>query len=123
MSPPKTDSSQARRRSQRRREPSPNQSDEQIEETPRPRRKLKRKAETPQAHGRVKRETESPQVTQLDSDDSEEPVLSSPIKRRRTAVDSEPPETPRASAGQDELDIEEDVRDLKDSGTCSKYPK
>ncbi|KAJ5097257.1 hypothetical protein N7456_007978 [Penicillium angulare] len=102
MSPPKPENPNTRRKS-RRREPSPDESDEQIEVTPRPHRKLKRKAE-------------SPPVISLDSDDSdEEPVLSSPVKRRRTLVDSESPKTPRAGAGQDELDIEEDVRDLQDS--------
>ncbi|KAJ5633847.1 hypothetical protein N7528_001689 [Penicillium herquei] len=86
---------------------SPDIPDEETEETPRPRRKLKRKSES------------SP-VINLDSDDSDdEPVLSSPIKRRRRVVDVDSPKTPRASASasvsQDELDIEEDVRDLQDS--------
>ncbi|KAJ5727823.1 hypothetical protein N7493_005643 [Penicillium malachiteum] len=84
---------------------SPDIPDEEPEETPRPRRKLKRKSES------------SP-VINLDSDDSDdEPVLSSPIKRRRITVDVDSPKTPRASANvsQDELDIKEDVRDLQDS--------
>ncbi|KAJ5717162.1 hypothetical protein N7488_002808 [Penicillium malachiteum] len=84
---------------------SPDIPDEETEETPRPRRKLKRKSES------------SP-IINLDSDDSDdEPVLSSPIKRRRTVVDVDSPKTPRASASvsQDELDIEEDVKDLQDS--------
>ncbi|KAJ5664126.1 hypothetical protein N7507_004857 [Penicillium longicatenatum] len=71
-------------------------------ETPRPRRKLKRKAES------------SP-VINLDSEDSEEPVMSSPIKRKRSIAGPKTPETPRDSSDQDQLDIEEDVRDLQDS--------
>lgn len=75
-------------------------------ETPRPRRKLKRKAES------------SP-VINLDSD-SEEPVMSSPAKRKRLIAGPKTPETPRDSSDQDQLDIEEDVRDLQDSGTHSQ---
>ncbi|KAJ5291583.1 hypothetical protein N7478_000834 [Penicillium angulare] len=102
MSPPNAERPSTRRKA-RRREPSPVESDEQTEVTPRPRRNLKRKAE-------------SPQVISLDSEDSEEdPVLSSAVKRRRVVVGSESLKTPRAGAGQDELDIEEDVRDLQDS--------
>lgn len=77
--------------------------DSDSEVTPRPRRKLKRKAES------------SPVVT-LDSDDSDEPIVSSPVKRRRPARDTEMPVTPRSSAKQDDLDIEEDLKDLQDSG-------
>jgi len=75
-------------------------------ETPRPRRKLKRKAES------------SP-VINLDSDDSEDPVMSSPVKRKRLIAGPRTPETPRDNSDQDQLDIEEDVRDLQDSGTYS----
>ncbi|KAJ5728995.1 uncharacterized protein N7483_003503 [Penicillium malachiteum] len=79
---------------------SPDIPDEETEENPRPRRKLKRKSES------------SP-VLPIDSDD--EPVLSSPIKRRRKIEHADSPKKPRVSAEQDELDIEEDVRDLQDS--------
>ncbi|KAJ5553311.1 hypothetical protein N7494_002689 [Penicillium frequentans] len=93
-------SSKDKRKSQRR-ALSPIVDDEPME-TPRPRRKLKRKAES------------SP-VINLDSDDSEEPVMSSPVKRKRLIAGPKTPETPRDSSDQDQLDIEEDVRDLQDS--------
>ncbi|OOG00934.1 hypothetical protein ASPCADRAFT_202777 [Aspergillus carbonarius ITEM 5010] len=52
----------------------------------------------------------------VDGDGSEEePVLSSPIKRRRLNVSSDVPQTPRRKVGQDELDIEEDLEALQDS--------
>lgn len=81
-----------------------------LQETPRPRRKLKRKAES------------SPVIT-IDSDDSEEPVVSSPVKRQRHLVDAESPRTPRSSAQQDEMDIEEDLKDLQDSGMGCPSPQ
>lgn len=74
-----------------------------AEETLRPRRRLKRKAES------------SP-IVLSDLEDSEEPVVSSPVKRRRPALESEAPRTPRTGRKQDQLDIEEDLRDLQDSG-------
>lgn len=74
-----------------------------AEETLRPRRRLKRKAES------------SP-IVLSDLEDSEEPVVSSPVKRRRPVLEPEAPRTPRTSAKQDKLDIEEDLRDLQDSG-------
>ncbi|KAJ6013637.1 hypothetical protein N7540_008228 [Penicillium herquei] len=84
---------------------SPDIPNEDTEETPRPRRNLKRKLQS------------SP-VIQIDSDSDDEPV-SSPVKRRRKAVDVVSPKTPRASASasasQDELDLKEDVEDLQDS--------
>ncbi|KAJ5161525.1 hypothetical protein N7492_006917, partial [Penicillium capsulatum] len=76
--------------------------DSGLEETPRPRRKLKRKAES------------SPVIT-LDSDDSDDPIVSSPVKRQRLVVDTESPKTPRSHAHRDQLDIEEDLKDLQDS--------
>ncbi|KAJ5627938.1 hypothetical protein N7490_010166 [Penicillium lividum] len=87
-------------RKPRRRAPSPVQPVEKVQ-TPRLRRKLKRKAES------------SP-VINLDSDDSEEPVMSSPVKRKRM-TGPKTPERSRGSDDQDQLDIEEDVRDLQDS--------
>ncbi|KAJ5917639.1 hypothetical protein N7466_011193 [Penicillium verhagenii] len=126
----------------RRRAPSPVQPAE-PEETPRPRRKLKRKAEsspvinldssdseqpvitpsaqpvdeeeTPRQRRRLKRKAESSPVINLDSDDSEEPVMSSPVKRKRLIAGPRTPETPRGSGNQDDMDIEEDVKDLEDS--------
>jgi hypothetical protein len=69
----------------------------------RPRRKLKRKAES------------SP-IVLSDSEDSDEPVLSSPIKRHKRAANTETPQTPHSSADRDRLEIEEDLEDLQDSG-------
>ncbi|KAJ5677038.1 uncharacterized protein N7477_002671 [Penicillium maclennaniae] len=76
--------------------------EEAMEETSQPRRRLKRKAES------------SPVVVLSDSDDSEDPVVSSPVKRRRLP-DPDTPQTPRSSEDQDDLDIQEDLRDLQDS--------
>lgn len=56
-----------------------------------------------------------------DLSESEESVVSSPIKRRRQTVDEKSPRTPRAVTDQDELDIEEDIRDLQDSGIVTKF--
>ncbi|KAJ5147281.1 hypothetical protein N7526_000633 [Penicillium atrosanguineum] len=74
-----------------------------VEEISRPRRRLKRKAES------------SPAIVLSDSDESEDPVISSPVKRRRHLPDPETPQTPRSSEDQDDLDIQEDLRDLQDS--------
>lgn len=82
--------------------------DDSVEEIPRPRRRLKRKAES------------SP-VVLSDSEDSEGPVLSSPVKRRRRAAEPETPQTPQDNADQDQLDIEEDLKDLQDSGTADRF--
>ncbi|PYI08599.1 transcription factor IIIc-like protein [Aspergillus sclerotiicarbonarius CBS 121057] len=56
-----------------------------------------------------------PAIVVDDVGSEEEPVLSSPIKRRRRNVSSDVPQTPRRTLGQDELDIEEDLEDLQDS--------
>lgn len=56
------------------------------------------------------------------SDESEEePVRSSPVKRRRLMRSSEVPQTPRRGQDQAELDIEEDLEDLQDSGTICPF--
>ncbi|KAJ5832137.1 hypothetical protein N7474_000448 [Penicillium riverlandense] len=65
---------------------------------------------------KLKRKAESSPIVLSDSEDSDEPVLSSPIKRRRRAADTETPQTPHSSADRDRLDIEEDLEDLQDSG-------
>lgn len=84
------------------------ETNESQDETPRPLRRLKRKAES------------SP-IVLSDSDDSEEPVLSSPVKRRGRIADIELPETPRGGTHQHNLDIEEDLKDLEDSGTVNDH--
>lgn len=81
--------------------------DDSVEEISRPRRRLKRKAES------------SP-IVLSNSDESEEPVPSSPVKRRRRAADPETPQTSQDGARRDQMDIEEDLRDLQDSGTTRK---
>lgn len=109
-SPPKTSEMKATRKAKRSPDSSGNHdadADDSVGGIPRPRRRLKRKAES------------SP-VVLSDSEDSEEPVLSSPVKRRRRVADPETPQTPQDSADQDQLDIEEDLRDLQDSGTVLK---
>ncbi|KAG2415356.1 hypothetical protein HFD88_006547 [Aspergillus terreus] len=69
--------------------------------------------------GRKLRRGVAPQPT-IDLDDTsedseEEPVRSSPVKRRRLLRSSEVPQTPRRELDQDQLDIEEDLEDLQDS--------
>lgn len=51
----------------------------------------------------------------------EEPVRSSPVKRRRLLRSSEVPQTPRRELDQDQLDLEEDLEDLQDSGTVDYF--
>lgn len=51
-----------------------------------------------------------------DSEQSDEPLVSSPAKRRRRNVDVDMPQTPRRNSNQDEADLEEDLEDLQDSG-------
>ncbi|CAL5871149.1 uncharacterized protein PFLUO_LOCUS5395 [Penicillium psychrofluorescens] len=68
-----------------------------------------------QTRRKLKRKAESSPIVLSDSEDSDEPVLSSPMKRRRRAADTETPQTPHSSADRDRLDIEEDLEDLQDS--------
>ncbi|KAJ5314239.1 uncharacterized protein N7443_001123 [Penicillium atrosanguineum] len=96
MSPPKSKPKKSRQASKL-------ANNEIVEEISRPRRRLKRKAES------------SPAIVLSDSDESEDPVISSPVKRRRHLPDPETPQTPRSSEDQDDLDIQEDLRDLQDS--------
>lgn len=74
-----------------------------------------------QPRRKLKRKPASPLIVPSDSDKSEEPVASSPAKRRRSTmeVDADVPQTPRTTTqqGQDQIDIEEDLEDLQDSGT------
>lgn len=77
-------------------------SDEDEPGLVRPRRKLKRKAERSS-------------VVLSDSDDSE-PVVSSPAKRRRRVSPTETPRTPHAGANRSQQELEDDVKDLEDSG-------
>lgn len=89
----------------------PADADDSVEDIPRSCRRLKRKAES------------SP-IVLSGSEDSEEPVVSSPVKRRRRVADSETPQTPRDSTDQDQLEIEEDLKDLQDSGkACRIFAK
>jgi hypothetical protein len=75
--------------------------------------------------GRKLRRGAAPQPT-IDLDDTsedseEERVRSSPVKRRRLLRSSEVPQTPRRELDQDQLDIEEDLEDLQDSGTVEYF--
>jgi hypothetical protein len=58
-------------------------------------------------------------VVDDDPDDSDDVILSSPAKRRRRQSIPEAPRTPRKTAEQDKLDLEEDLRDLQDSGSVA----
>jgi hypothetical protein len=68
-----------------------------------------------QPRRRLKRKADRSSVILSDSDDSE-PVVSSPVKRRRRASPMETPRTPYSSTDQDQQELEDDVRDLQDSG-------
>lgn len=68
-----------------------------------------------QPRRRLKRKAERSSVILSDSDDSE-PVVSSPVKRRRRISPTETPRTPHSSVGKDQQELEDDVRDLQDSG-------
>ncbi|KAJ5578203.1 uncharacterized protein N7459_007167 [Penicillium hispanicum] len=104
MSPPKTDSLKKKRKLRR-----------PLNTTEHDAPSISDSVEIARPRGTLKRKAESSPIVLSDSDDSEEPVVSSPVKRRRWAQDPESPRTPRPGANQDELDIEEDVRDLQDS--------
>jgi hypothetical protein len=73
-----------------------------------------------QPRRRLKRKAERSSVILSDSDDSE-PVVSSPVKRRRRASPMETPRTPHSSVDKDQQELEDDVRDLKDSGMVNVY--
>ncbi|PKX94187.1 uncharacterized protein P174DRAFT_441472 [Aspergillus novofumigatus IBT 16806] len=86
-------------------EPSILVSDESDEDmVKQPRRRLRRGA----ANAR-------PIVVEEGSEDSDEPIHSSPIKRRKRNINSEPPKTPRRNSDQERLDLEEDLEVLQDS--------
>ncbi|KAI9044974.1 uncharacterized protein KD926_010297 [Aspergillus affinis] len=70
----------------------------------RPRRKLRRGPAQPATI-----------VLDDSSDESDEPIVSSPVKRRRRNMSVEEPQTPRRNRNQDQLDLEEDLEDLQDS--------
>lgn len=72
--------------------------------------------EAPRSHRKLKRKAKSSPIVLSDSEDSEELVSTSPVKRRRRAVDEDVPQTPRATTDQARLDIEEDLEDLQESG-------
>lgn len=55
-------------------------------------------------------------IVEDESDESEEEPIVSPTKRRRRNEDIEEPKTPRQTSEQDRLDLEEDLKDLQDSG-------
>lgn len=61
----------------------------------------------------------TPIVVEEDSEDSDEPIRSSPIKRRKPNINSDAPETPRRNSDQERLDLEEDLEVLQDSGRIS----
>ncbi|EAW22679.1 uncharacterized protein NFIA_013680 [Aspergillus fischeri NRRL 181] len=69
-----------------------------------PRRRLRRGAADPR-----------PIVVEEGSEDSDEPIRSSPIKRRKRNTNSDPPKTPRRNPDQERLDLEEDLEVLQDS--------
>ncbi|KAF4158689.1 hypothetical protein CNMCM6936_002747 [Aspergillus lentulus] len=56
-----------------------------------------------------------PIVVEEDSEDSDEPIRSSPMKRRKRNINSDAPETPRRNSDQERLDLEEDLEVLQDS--------
>lgn len=60
-----------------------------------------------------------PIVVEEGSEDSDEPIRSSPMKRRKRNINSDPPKTPRRNSDQERLDLEEDLEALQDSGRIS----
>jgi hypothetical protein len=52
-----------------------------------------------------------------DGFESEDIVAPSPRKRRKRDLEAEIPQTPRRRSEQDKLDLEEDLEDLRDSGS------
>lgn len=87
------------------------QDNDEEEVVSRPLRKLRRGPAQP-----------APIVLDDSSDESDEPVASSPVKRRRQSTSVEEPQTPRRNMNQDELDLEEDLEDLQDSGEWQFTP-
>lgn len=93
-------------------------------ETPRARR-LKRKADNapivlsdsdkPLVSSPAKRLRRGPKGDSEPSD-PDKPLVSSPTKRLRRGSKSESPQTPRAKMDKDQEEIDEDVKDLQDSG-------
>lgn len=93
--------------------------------------------ETPRAR-RLKRKTDNVAIVLTDSDeplvsspakrlrrgpkgdsepsDSDKPLVSSPARRLRRGSRTESPQTPRAKPNKDQEEIDEDVKDLQDSG-------
>lgn len=68
--------------------------------------------ETPRAR-RLKRKADHVAIVLSDSDN---PLVSSPAKRLRRKSRTESPQTPRAKPDKDQEEIDEDVKDLQDSG-------
>lgn len=75
-----------------------------------------------QPRRRLKRKAERSSVILSDSDDSE-PVVSSPVKRRRRVSPTETPQTPHSSVDKDQQELEDDVKDLQDSGIVIIYAR
>lgn len=73
-----------------------------------------------QPRRRLKRKAERSSVVLTDSDDSE-PVVSSPVKRRRRVSPTETPRTPHAGGDRSQQELEDDVKDLEDSGIFNIY--
>lgn len=73
-----------------------------------------------QPRRRLKRKAEPPLVVLGDSDDSE-PVVSSPVKRRRRVSPAETPLATHVGANRSQQELEDDVKDLEDSGIFNVY--
>lgn len=55
-------------------------------------------------------------MIELSEDSEEDIVASSPAKRRKRNVEYTEPQTPNVRSEQDQLDLEEDLEDIQDSG-------
>ncbi len=55
--------------------------------------------------------------------ESEDIVTPLPAKRRKRNVEAEIPRTPRSRSEQDKLDLEEDLEDLRDSGSLPGFDR
>lgn len=104
-------------------EPSQHQSEEESdadEIVTRPRRESRRGAASRPAVISDEEEDDHASKNKEDDDEEEdEPIVATPARRKRN-VAPEDRQTPRRGSDQDQLDIEEDLADLQDSGMMDR---
>lgn len=104
-------------------EPSQHQSEEESdadEIVTRPRRKLRRGAASkPTVISDKEEDDHVSKKKKEDEEEEDEPIIATPVRRKRN-VALEDPQTPLRGSDQDQLDIEEDLADLQDSGMMDR---